>query len=99
MVDSDFDQATEAPTKVCSRAPSKPEVGSATLGSAETFSARNVERALREAKGWLSKSDIIKSSGIEPARWNAVIKELLAQGVVIRQGERRGAKYRIFECN
>jgi len=44
--------------------------------------------------GWHAKSTILAATGVPPNRWNAVINELLAEGRVVRQGKRRGAKYR-----
>jgi hypothetical protein len=49
---------------------------------------------LRAHPGWRAKRDILAATGISASRWNAAIDELLAEGKVARQGERRGTKYR-----
>lgn len=44
--------------------------------------------------GWLPKDDILSGSGIPANQWQSTINQLIAEGLVERQGERRGAKYR-----
>ena len=48
---------------------------------------------------WLSKSDILADIDIPDGQWNAAINDLLARGIIERQGERRGARYRISESD
>lgn len=48
---------------------------------------------LRANPGWHSKDDILTTTGFPDTRWNVAIRELLDSGEVIRQGEKRGAKY------
>lgn len=50
---------------------------------------------IRKGAGWHSKSEIIDQTKLPEGQWHSVINELLARGVVERQGERRGARYRI----
>jgi len=47
--------------------------------------------------GWHAKADILAATGITDGQWNAAISDLIGGGRVERQGERRGARYRIFE--
>ncbi|MDP5306214.1 Eco57I restriction-modification methylase domain-containing protein [Paracoccus spongiarum] len=54
---------------------------------------------LRARRAWLSKSDILAYVDIPDGQWNAAINDLLARGTVERQGERRGARYRISESD
>ncbi|WP_160321239.1 Eco57I restriction-modification methylase domain-containing protein [Prosthecomicrobium hirschii] len=54
---------------------------------------------LEARRTWLSKSDILAYVDIPDGQWNAAINELLASGTVERQGERRGARYRISESD
>ena len=62
------------------------------------FSAEEaVLGAMRQGAGWHSKSEIIEQTSLPESQWNSVINKLLARGVVERQGERRGARYRITE--
>lgn len=50
---------------------------------------------LKANTGWHGKSAILAATGIEAGPWNATIKELLDAGKVERQGEKKGAKYRV----
>ena len=44
--------------------------------------------------GWHAKTDVLAATGITDGQWNAGIADLIADGRVERQGERRGARYR-----
>lgn len=48
---------------------------------------------------WLAKDDILTGSGVPTSQWQSTINQLLADGLVERQGERRGAKYRAVKRN
>ena len=52
---------------------------------------------LKANPGWHAKSDILTATGIADGQWNSTISDLIGGGRVERQGERRGARYRIFE--
>lgn len=56
----------------------------------------NVLEHLMAHPSWHAKPDIITASGITNGQWNTAINELIASGRVERQGERRGARYRII---
>jgi hypothetical protein len=45
--------------------------------------------------GWHSKADVLAATGITDGQWNAAITELMSAGRVDRQGEKRGARYRM----
>lgn len=65
-----------------------------------TNRATEAIRTFLEARsGWLSKSEILAYVDIPDGQWNAAINDLLARGTVERQGERRGARYRISESD
>jgi hypothetical protein len=49
---------------------------------------------LSEADAWSGKDDILSGSGLPANQWQSTINQLLADGLVERQGERRGARYR-----
>lgn len=49
---------------------------------------------LRARKGWYAKSDILEATSITGSNWSSAIRDLISQGLVERQGERRGARYR-----
>lgn len=55
--------------------------------------------ALRSLGSWASKSEVLALADIADGQWNAAINDLLARGTVERQGERRGARYRISESD
>jgi DNA-binding transcriptional regulator PaaX len=44
---------------------------------------------------WHSKSEILAATGVAEDQWNTAIRELIARGDIERQGEKRGARYRI----
>lgn len=49
---------------------------------------------LSATNDWLAKDDILSGSGIPDNQWQSTINQLLADGLVERQGKRRGARYR-----
>ncbi|EIU5250551.1 TPA: hypothetical protein L4623_005797 [Pseudomonas aeruginosa] len=49
---------------------------------------------LKARPGWHAKSDILAATGIPTTLWNAAIANLIAEGKVERQGEKRGTRYR-----
>jgi len=61
--------------------------------------AQKIVSHLKARRSWLSKSDILAYVDIPDGQWNAAINDLLARGTVERQGERRGARYRISESD
>ena len=50
---------------------------------------------LKTHADWYTKSDILGATGITDGQWNAAIADLIAHGRVERQGEKRGARYRV----
>jgi len=48
---------------------------------------------------WRGKSDTRDCVETHDVQWGAAINDLLARGTVERQGERRGARYRILESD
>lgn len=52
---------------------------------------------LREAGIPLGKAEIVARSGLPERQWSATITALVEQGRVVREGERRGARYRLAE--
>ena len=59
--------------------------------------AEKIVSYLEEQRSWLSKADILAYADVPDGQWNAAINDLLSRGIVERQGERRGARYRIIE--
>ena len=47
--------------------------------------------------GWHGKAEIVAGSGIDETDWKKAIDELLKEGFVERQGERRGTRYRAVD--
>lgn len=58
--------------------------------------AHAIVEHLKTHSGWHAKSDILAATGITDGQWNAAINDLLTNGKVERQGERRGAHYRLI---
>lgn len=44
---------------------------------------------------WQAKADVLAATGITDGQWNTAIADLIAGGIVERQGEKRGTRYRI----
>lgn len=78
----------EAPTP--QRTPSRAPESAPSNGQAQAA----ILKFLRANTGWHGKSAILESSGVDAEEWNATIKQLLDEGKVERQGEKKGAKYR-----
>ncbi len=50
---------------------------------------------LKTRPGWHAKADVVSATGLTGGQWNTAIADLSSRGLVERQGERRGARYRI----
>lgn len=50
---------------------------------------------LNEHPGLHGKAAILKGTGIAAKDWNAAIKALVEEGKVVREGEKKGARYRL----
>lgn len=48
---------------------------------------------LQAHSGWHSKSDILVATNVTGSQWNTAINDLLSSGKIMRQGEKRGARY------
>ncbi len=57
--------------------------------------AHAIVEYLKARPGWHAKSDILAATRITDGQWNAATADLISSGRVERQGERRGARYRI----
>jgi len=56
---------------------------------------KRIMSALQKAERPLQKGEIIRATGISPSTWNIRIKELMHEGKVVRQGERRDTTYQL----
>lgn len=75
-------------------------LSSATNGEGTpNLAAEKIRALLKARRSWLSKADILAYVEMPHGQWNAAINDLLARGIVERQGERRGARYRISESD
>jgi len=54
-----------------------------------------IVECLKAHAGWHAKSHIVAATGITDGQWSAAIADLIANGKVERQGEKRGARYRV----
>ena len=61
--------------------------------------AHAIVEYLKGHPGWHAKSDILAAIRITDGQWNAATADLTSSGRVERQGERRGARYRIQPGN
>jgi hypothetical protein len=57
--------------------------------------AYSIVEYLKAHSGWHAKADILAATGITDGQWNATVADLIAGGMVQREGERRGARYRL----
>lgn len=62
-----------------------------------TGPAHAIVEYLKVHPGWHAKADILAATGITDGQWNAAITDLVSDGKVERQGERRGTRYRLIE--
>ena len=83
--------------------PSKPDLCLFdSLDSTASFTGEATEAVLsclKTSEDWLAKDEVVSRSGIPTSQWQSTINQLLADGLVERQGERRGAKYRAVKRN
>ena len=61
--------------------------------------AHAIVEYLKARPGWHAKSDILAAIRITDGQWNAATADLISSGRVERQGEKRGARYRIQPGN
>lgn len=102
-----FANASKATVSLRSRSyriPGQSELGLENLPQKKTGATVGLNSAaeeivchLRARRSWLSKSDILAHVDIPGGQWNTAINDLIERGTVERQGERRGARYRIVE--
>lgn len=64
--------------------------------SAETCRELILE-TLSNHNGPLQKGDILKATGISASSWNLRIRELLASGEVVKEGDRRDTRYELAQ--
>lgn len=67
---------------------------SSSTRTAESENAKAILSYLDDIDAWSGKDDILSGSGLPANQWQSTINQLLADGLVERQGERRGARYR-----
>lgn len=89
-----------APRRAASTALAQPSLDfepriAATVNDATPSSA--ILSFLGARGGWHAKADVLAATGITDGQWNAAIADLISGGRVERQGEKRGARYRIFQ--
>jgi len=71
----------------------------ATTCSAPGTLYQSIESFFASNDGWYSKNEVLQRTSISANDWQSTIAQLLADGLVERQGERRGAKYRAVKRN
>jgi hypothetical protein len=70
------------------RVASKPQAGK------DRDPARVILDYLNARRAWYGKAEILSATGLTDGQWNTAVSDLVAHGLVERQGEKRGAKYR-----
>jgi len=84
-----------APRRDARAAPAQPSLDfgtrAATVNGAAPATA--ILGFLSAHASWHAKADILTATGLTDSQWNAAITDLVARGLVERQGERRGARY------
>lgn len=101
---------TDASPRTSSSAPRFVRANSATPaqpgfdfkgGAVATINGANSATAILDflsaRDGWHAKADVLAAISITDGQWSAAIADLIAGGRVERQGERRGARYRVKE--
>ncbi len=78
-------------------ASSRPEAGPEEPPAEEVSWGETVVECLQTAGSALGRAEIIARTGLLEGRWQPTINSLLASGQVVREGERRGARYRVTE--
>lgn len=53
----------------------------------------DVFSVIQEKKRNVTRKEVLEITGIDPTDWNIIIKMLLAEGKVRKEGKKRGAKY------
>ena len=85
--------------KTTSARPNAAANGASSFGrSSATVDAElldKVKKAIGTNSDGASKADVIDATGITASEWNKAIKAFLADGSVIRSGERSGARYHL----
>jgi Fic family protein len=56
-------------------------------------SRNRILKCLRSHGGPMKKNEILRQTGVSPSTWNIRIKELIAEGLIVRHGERRDTTY------
>ena len=92
--------STHAPRAVrgTSAAPTQPSFDFETVAATITdgvAAASAILDFLNAHDGWHAKADVLAATDITDGLWNSAINGLIADGRVERQGERRGARYRV----
>jgi len=61
---------------------------------AASKAAKKLREWLGAHRGWHAKEEILAGARIDPSEWTEAIRGLLARGAIVKQGERRGTKYK-----
>lgn len=72
----------------------QPDLFGASSSASPSNRTNAIAAFLRERGGWHGKDAIVTSLKLPDSAWSAAIAQLLDAGLVEREGEKRGAKYR-----
>jgi uncharacterized protein YhaN len=95
----DHETPVEAPERPPARAGARLALRGATGegGTASAASAAAIVAVLESAPGPLGKSEILAVAGISDASWAGAVRGLVERGVIVQEGAKRGARYRLPE--
>ena len=74
--------------------PTAPSPATPPRASSTSPAADRVMRTLDEAREPLGKAAILERASVPAGEWTSVINSLLTSGAIVREGDKRGAKYR-----
>lgn len=91
-------RAPRAGRTASATATAQPSLDFGTVGTTsgnDTTPSTAILGFLSAHDGWHAKADVLAATGITDGQWNAAIANLISDCRVERQGEKRGARYRI----
>lgn len=99
MVEEEFSSAAGTSPATPSASRKRPSTVGSRISNNDGNAESIIAEALFKSGTWLSKSEVLQLSGVDASKWNSAINDLMARGIVERQGERRGARYRISQSD
>jgi hypothetical protein len=86
---------SESPRLVAATARKQRETKPPSASGPSDAVVERVREAIASSDNGTSKAGVLAATGITNGQWNVAINALLAQGLVTKTGERRGARYHL----